>query len=458
MPRHYRTPAWFAADHGPSAGGQEVLGLKLNFNKRYITLAPIATVIGLAFRMFDPDKLLGERTDLGITVALIPRETPGISIGRRHFPLNIPFQNGPIEGHDVFVPMDCLIGGPAMAGQGWRMLVEQLSVGRCISLPSNATGSAKAAVWATGAYARVRRQFNLPIARFEGIEAVIARMTGLTYTMDAARSVTAGAIDGGEKPSVPSAMLKYHVTEMGRIVANDAMDVHGGKGICLGPNNYLARGYQTVPVAITVEGANILTRNLIIFGQGAIRCHPFVLKEMEAARNPDSRAGVAQFDAALFGHMGFTLSNAMRSVVMALTFARLRGVPDHGPTRRYYQHIERFSASFAFAVDVAMLTLGGYLKKKESLSARLGDVLSAMYLASMVLKHYDNQGQPEADLPIVEWACRNLLYFAQEQLHGFLRNFPNRFLAGLMRLLIFPRGLTYFAPADRLAAQGGGPG
>ncbi|HTC43674.1 MAG TPA: acyl-CoA dehydrogenase [Steroidobacteraceae bacterium] len=433
--------------------GQEVVGLTLNFSKRYITLAPVATVIGLAFRMFDPQKLLGERTDLGITVALIPRTTPGISIGRRHFPLNIPFQNGPIQGEDVFVPLDCIIGGPAMAGQGWRMLVEQLSVGRCISLPSNATGSAKAAVWATGAYARVRRQFNLPIARFEGIEAVIARMTGLTYTMDAARSVTAGAIDGGEKPSVPSAMLKYHVTEMGRIVANDAMDVHGGKGICLGPNNYLARGYQTVPVAITVEGANILTRNLIIFGQGAIRCHPFVLREMEAARNPDAKAGVAQFDRALFGHMGFTLSNAMRSLVMALTFARLRGVPDHGPTRRYYQHIERFSASFAFAVDVAMLTLGGYLKKKESLSARLADVLSAMYLASMVLKHYENQGQPAADLPIVEWACRNQLYFAQEQLHAFLRNFPVRFLAGLMRLLIFPRGLTYFAPSDRLSRR-----
>ena len=433
--------------------GQQVLGLRLNFSKRYITLAPVATVIGLAFRMFDPQRLLGERADLGITVALIPRETPGISIGRRHFPLNIPFQNGPIEGRDVFVPLDFIIGGPAMAGQGWRMLVEQLSVGRCISLPSNATGSAKAAVWASGAYARVRRQFNLPIARFEGIEAVLARMTGLTYTMDAARSVTAGAIDGGEKPSVPSAMLKYHVTEMGRIVANDAMDIHGGKGICLGPSNYLARGYQTVPVAITVEGANILTRNLIIFGQGAIRCHPFVLREMEAARNPDRRAAVVQFDSALFGHMGFTLSNAVRSLLMALTFARLRGVPDHGPTRRYYQHIERFSASFAFAVDVAMLTLGGYLKKKESLSARLGDVLSAMYLASMVLKHYENQGQPEADLPIVEWACRNLLYAAQDQLHGFLRNFPNRFLAALMRVLIFPRGLTYFAPSDRLSRQ-----
>ena len=431
--------------------GREVLGLRLNFSKRYITLAPIATVIGLAFRMFDPEHLLGERADIGITVALLPRNTPGISIGRRHFPLNVPFQNGPIQGHDVFVPLDFIIGGPANAGQGWRMLVEQLSVGRCISLPSNATGGAKAAVWATGAYARIRRQFNLPVARFEGIESVIARMTGLTYAMDAARSVTAGAIDGGEKPSVPSAMLKYHVTEMGRIVANDAMDVHGGKGICIGPHNYLARSYQITPVAITVEGANILTRNLIIFGQGAIRCHPFVLKEMDAARNPDRQAGRKQFDAALFGHIGFTISNAMRSLVMAATFAHIRNVPERGPTRPYYQHIERFSASFAFAVDVAMLTLGGYLKKKENLSARLGDVLSAMYMASMVLKHYDNQGQPPEDLPVVEWACRHLLYTAQEQLHAFLRNFPNRFLAGVMRFLIFPRGLTYFAPADRLS-------
>ncbi len=430
--------------------GREVVGLRLNFSKRYITLAPIATVIGLAFRMFDPEKLLGEKTDLGITCALIPRGTPGITIGRRHFPLNIPFQNGPIQGHDVFVPLDFIIGGPKMAGQGWRMLVEQLSVGRCISLPSNATGGAKAASWATGAYARIRRQFNMPVGKFEGVEAVIARMVGLTYTMDAARSVTAGAIDGGEKPSVPSAMLKYHVTEMGRQVANDAMDVHGGKGICLGPRNYLGRGYQAVPIAITVEGANLLTRNLIIFGQGAIRCHPFVLREMDAARNPDRKKGVDEFDRALFGHIGFTISNAVRSLVMAMTFARFTRAPVQGPTRRYYQHIVRFSASFAFAVDVAMLTLGGYLKKKENLSARLGDMLSAMYLASMVLKHHENQGAPEEDLPIVEWACRDLLYDAQEQMHGFLRNFPNRPLAWLVRLLVLPRGLTYFAPSDRL--------
>jgi acyl-CoA dehydrogenase len=433
--------------------GRDVLGIRLNFSKRYITLAPIATVIGLAFRLYDPDRLLGERNDVGITCALIPRGTPGVTIGRRHFPVNIPFQNGPIQGKDVFVPVDFIIGGAKMAGQGWRMLVEQLSVGRCISLPSSATGGAKAAVFASGAYARIRRQFNTPVGRFEGVGEAIARMAGHTYIMDAARSVTAGAIDGGEKPSVPSAMLKYHVTELGRLVANDAMDVHGGKGICLGPRNYLARGYQIVPVAITVEGANILTRNLIIFGQGAIRCHPFVLREMNAAKDANRERALTAFDAALFGHIGFTLGNAARSLVMALTLARFTRVPDSGASTRFFQHINRFSASFAFACDVAMLSLGGYLKKKESLSARLGDVLSCMYLASMVLKHHENQGRPPADQPIVEWACRTLLYRAQEQLHGFLRNFPIRWLARLMRLLIFPRGLTYSAASDRLGAD-----
>ena len=433
--------------------GEEVIGMRLTFSKRYITLAPVATVIGLAFRLFDPDRLMGDKADLGITCALIPRSTPGVTIGRRHLPLDIPFQNGPIQGVDVFVPLDAIIGGFAMAGQGWRMLVEQLSVGRCISLPSNATGAAKASVFASGAYTRIRRQFNMPVGRFEGVEQVLARMAARTYIMDAARSVTAGAIDGGEKPSVPSAMLKYHVTELGRTVANDAMDVHGGKGICLGPKNYLGRNYQIVPVAITVEGANILTRSLIIFGQGAVRCHPWVLKEMNAARHPDRDQGLRDFDAALFGHVGYALSNAARSLVMALTFARFTAVPVDGATRRYFQHINRYSASFAFAADVAMLALGGYLKKKETLSARLGDVLSMMYLASMVLKHHANQGRPAEDLPLVDWACRSLLYQAQEQLHQFLRNFPVRWLAAFMRLVIFPRGLTYFPPDDRTGRQ-----
>jgi acyl-CoA dehydrogenase len=430
--------------------GEETIGIRLNFSKRYITLAPVATVIGLAFRLYDPDHIMGDKNDLGITCALIPRDTPGVAIGRRHFPLNIPFQNGPIQGCDVFVPLEAIIGGFATAGQGWRMLVEQLSVGRCISLPSSATGGAQAAVYATGAYARIRRQFNTSIGSFEGIEQVLARMAARTYIIDAARSVTAGAIDGGEKPSVPSAMLKYHATEIGRTIANDAMDVHGGKGICLGPKNYLGRGYQLVPIGITVEGANILTRNLIIFGQGAVRCHPFVLKEMNAAKNPDREAGVRDFDAAVMGHVGFAISNAVRSFILGLTSARFTRVPDTGATRRYFQHVNRYSASFALATDVAMLALGGYLKKKETLSARLGDVLSSMYLASMVLKHHENQGRQADDLPLVEWACRSLLYQAQEQLHSFLRNFPNRQLAAFLRFCIFPRGLAYSPPSDRL--------
>ncbi|MCE3284096.1 MAG: fadE, partial [Steroidobacteraceae bacterium] len=434
--------------------GREVVGLRLNFSKRYITLAPVATVVGLAFRLYDPDRLLGgDKVDYGITCALIPRDTAGLTIGRRHFPLNVPFQNGPLSGQDVFVPVDFIIGGPKMAGQGWRMLVEQLSVGRCISLPSNSAGGAKAGIFASAAYARLRKQFNQPVGKFEGVEAALTRMAGAAYIIDAARSVTTGAIDGGEKPAVPAAMLKYHCTELARQVANDAMDVHGGKGICLGPKNYLGRGYQVVPVAITVEGANILTRSLMILGQGAIRCHPYVLREMNAAKDKDKRRSLREFDRALFGHIGYTLGNAARSLVTALTLARFSAAPETGATRRYYQHVNSFSARFAFTTDIAMLALGGYLKQKEHLSARLGDVLSALYMASMVLKHYENQGRPEADLPLVEWCCRTLLYKAQEQLHGFLRNFPNRWLAAFMRLVVFPRGRTYFAPSDRLGRR-----
>jgi len=435
--------------------GKEVLGMRLNFDKRYITLAPVATVVGLAFRLQDPDGLLGdpERSDYGITVALIPADIDGVEIGRRHLPIGIPFMNGPIKGTDVFVPLDFIVGGPKMAGQGWRMLVELLSVGRSISLPANAVGGAKAGTFATGAYARIRKQFNTSIGNFEGVQEAVARMAGLTYIADAARSVTVSAIDAGEKPAVPSAILKYHCTEMSRVVANDAMDVQGGKAVCLGPRNYLGTGYSSVPVMITVEGANILTRSLIIFGQGAIRCHPYVLRELEAARDPDPERGLEEFDRALFGHFGYALSNAARSFVQALTIARYANVPASGPTRRYYQQITRFSASFALATDVAMLTLGGALKKKEMLSARLGDILSMLYMASTVLKHYENSGSPEADLPLVEWSCRTLLYKAQEQLHAFLRNFPNRAVAAGLRFLIFPRGRTYFSPSDLLARR-----
>jgi acyl-CoA dehydrogenase len=410
-------------------------------------------VLGLAFKLYDPEHLIGDVDEYGITAALIPTSSPGVEIGRRHLPVGIPFQNGPTRGHDVFMPLDAIIGGTKMAGLGWRMLVQQLAVGRSIVLPSNALGAASAAVYATGAYAKLRRQFNLPIGKFHGVGEAIARMAGNVYIMTAASRVTCTAITNGEKPAVPSAILKYHNTELGRQVANDAMDVHGGKGIMLGPKNYLARGYESVPIAITVEGANILTRNLIIFGQGAIRCHPFVRAEMDAARDPDREAGLTAFDQLLFKHLGYGLSNAARSFVMAATLARFTDVPDTGPTRRYYQHINRYSASFALITDAAMFTLGGELKRRELISARLGDILSYLYLASMVLKHYQDQGEPAEDLPLVEWSCRTLLYKTQEQFHGLLRNFPNRWVAAVLRFFIFPRGRTYSAPSDELGQE-----
>ncbi len=433
--------------------GQEIVGIRLNWDKRYITLAPIATVLGLAFKLYDPDHLIGTETDRGITAALIPVRTPGVEIGRRHLALNIPFQNGPTRGRDVFVPLDAIIGGPERAGQGWKMLVEQLSAGRGITLPSSAMGGSKAVVYASGAYTRLRKQFNVPVCEFEGVSEALARIAGYTYIINAGMTVTSTMIARGEKPAVPSAVLKYHCTELARKIVDDAMDVHGGKGIMLGPSNYLARGYQGVPIAITVEGANILTRSLIIFGQGAIRCHPFVLKEMEAAKDPDFARGLSDFDRYLFAHIGYAISNAARSFVLALTNAEVSGTPVDGPTARYFQHVNRYSAAFALAADVAMLVLGGQLKRKETLSARLGDVFSSIYLASMVLKHFDNQGRQEGDLPLVEWACRTLLYQAQEQLHGFLRNFPNRPVAAMLRVCIFPRGRMYSAPPDDLGRE-----
>ncbi len=432
--------------------GEEVLGIRLNWKKRYITLAPVATVLGLAFKLYDPDNLLGDddRDEYGITCALIPTHLPGVVHGRRHFPLNLPFQNGPTEGHDVFVPIDYIIGGAENAGKGWTMLVESLTVGRCISLPSNTSGGARAGLAATGAYARIRQQFNMPIGRFDGIQEILARIAGRTYITEAARVMTAGAVDQGIAPGVPSAIVKLHVTEMSRRSGIDIVDIHGGKAICLGPKNYAGRGYQSSPIAITVEGANILTRNMIVYGQGAVRCHPYVLKEMQAAADPNTERGLEQFDDLLFRHIGHSISNAARSLVIGLSLSKLSNTPVDGPTRRYYQHINRFSAGFALLSDAAMLTLGGALKRKEMLSARLGDVLSYMYLASAVLKRFEDQGRPAADLPVVQWACRHLLYQAQEQMHGVLRNLPNRWVAGALRMVIFPLGRRYDAPRDKL--------
>lgn len=430
--------------------GKEVLGMSITWNKRYITLAPVATVLGLAFKLKDPDGLLGDKQDIGITCALIPTDIEGVDIGRRHSPLNLPFQNGPTRGENIFVPLDFIIGGPDMAGQGWRMLVECLSVGRGITLPSNSTGGLKTAALATGAYARIRRQFKLPIGKMEGIEEPLARIGGNAYVMDAASALTVAGIDLGEKPSVISAIVKYHCTHRGQRGVIDAMDVVGGKGICLGPKNFLARAYQGAPIAITVEGANILTRSMIIFGQGAIRCHPFVLEEMNAAYEDNEQEALAAFDQALFGHVGFVISNLVRSVWLGLTDGRTSYVPRKDETARYYQQMNRYSSNLALLADVSMAVLGGNLKRKERLSARLGDVLSQLYLASATMKRYADEGYQKADLPLVHWGMQDAMYQAEEALDDFLANFPTRWVATPLRVLLFPFGIRRTKPSDSL--------
>ena len=441
--------------YGKFEGRQNVLGVRLTWEKRYITLAPVATLLGLAFKLYDPDQILGGEVDRGITLALIPTCLPGVQIGRRHFPLNSAFLNGPTQGKEVFVPMEYIIGGTPRVGQGWRMLMECLAAGRSISLPASSTGGMKLAARTSGAYARVRKQFHLPIGRFEGIEEPLARIGAYTYLIDAARRFTALAVDLGEQPSVISAIVKYHATEYGRSVINDAMDVHGGKGICLGPDNYLGRSYQLAPVTITVEGANILTRSMIIFGQGAIRAHPYVLKEMMAAHEPDRKLALRQFDEALFGHLSFALSNAARSFVFALLNGRGIRAPIAAmeDTDRYYQQLTRFSASFALCADVAMAALGGSLKRREKISARLGDVLSMLYLSSAALKRFEDDGRPTEDLPLLHWAIQDALYQTQQALDGVIRNFPNRLARWLLSALVFPMGLRLSPPSDRLGHE-----
>ena len=430
--------------------GEEILGIRLNWEKRYITLGPVATVIGLAFKLIDPEGLLGAEGSTGITVALIPRDTPGVSIGKRHITMDIPFQNGPNYGHDVFIPIDWVIGGRAGIGQGWRMLVESLAEGRGISLPALATGAGKMVSRHTGAYARIRRQFHQPIGYFEGVEEPLARIAALTYQMDAARLLTLKALDSGENPSVISAIIKYHLTERYRQVLNDAMDVQGGSGICLGPSNLLGRAYQAIPISITVEGANILTRSMIIFGQGAVRCHPYILKEMKAAHEKDPQKALALFDQALFRHGAFIIANMARTLLLGMTRGRLSRVPQKGLTRRYFQHLNWMSSAFALCADAAMITLGGALKRKERLSARLGDVLSELYLTSATLKHFIDQGGRESDLPLMRWACDDSLYRIQEALRSLFRNLPFPPLAWILKILVFPTGLPYGKPCDHL--------
>ncbi len=428
--------------------GREVLGLSLNWNKRYITLAPIATVLGLAFKVRDPDGLIGKKTELGITCALIPTDTAGVHIGQRHLPVGAVFQNGPTQGENVFIPMEWIIGGQEKIGQGWRMLMQSLAAGRAISLPAVGTAGAKMAALMSGAYARIRKQFDIPIGHFEGIEEPLARIGGRTYRMDAARSLTLVALDQGENPAVLTAIIKYQLTEGSRHCINDAMDIHGGKGIITGPGNYLAHAYQATPIAITVEGANILMRSLIIFGKGAIRAHPWLLKEMQAAGDPRPQARKA-FDKAFFSHVGHIISNLVRSLLLGLTGGLATHAPMRGPNARYFRQLSRMSAAFSFTTDLVLVLLGGKFKFKEKLSGRMADALIHLYLGSAVLKRFEDDGQPEEDLPFVRWAMDDSLYIIQESLRGVLSNFPIAGIGRLVKWIIFPLGSPYAPASDQ---------
>lgn len=428
--------------------GKKTLGVKLNFDKRYITLAPIATMIGLAFKMVDPNHLLGETTDIGITLAMIPRNTPGITIGTRHSPLLMAFLNGPVRGKDVFIPLDFLIGGAEAKGKGWAMMMECLSVGRGVSLPALSTATAKLAFRTTSAYVHIREQFHVSIGAFEGIKEPLARIGAFTYLCEATRHLTAAAIDQGFKPSIATAITKYHLTEMCRKITNDAMDIHGGRGIQLGPQNYLGLYYIAQPISITVEGANILTRNLIIFGQGALRCHPFIRQEVAALSNSDQEKAIKRFDQVLFKHFGYVFSNVLRTIVYGITNGRWINVPINDYTAKYYRQLTRMSVALALVTDMAMGILGGKLKQRERLSARLGDALSYLYLASAALKYYEDHDRPPADLPYIEWILTYCLFQISHAFDNFFVNFPKPRLAKFIKSLIFPWGSPYHLPLD----------
>ena len=434
--------------------GNEVLGIRLNWDKRYITLGPKATLVGLAFRLFDPDNLLGKGDDIGITLALIPADHPGVEIGRRHLPSGSAFPNGPNWGKDVFIPLDWVIGGSERVGQGWRMLMECLAAGRAISLPSSATAGAKAMLRHTSAYARIRKQFGIPIARMDGIAQPLARIAESAYVNEAARGVTATSVTAGEKPSVISALMKYQTTERMRQAVNDAMDIHGGRAICDGPSNYLQAAYQMVPVGITVEGANILTRSLITFTQGALRSHPYLYREIQAAQNEDKRAGLKDFEDAFTSHISYSVSNVFGALFHNLTFGSFGETPlDSGPLAHWYRQLWRQSRNFALVADTAVATLGGGMKTRQMLTGRMADALSELYLLSCVLKRYEDDGSHEDDLPIVELAMRNGMHRFQTALNGAIENFPNPFAHSFLSLTVFPFGVPYRPASDALTRK-----
>lgn len=430
--------------------GEKTLGMRVTWNKRYITLAPLATLLGLAFNLYDPDHLIGDEENPGITLALIPADTEGVVIGHRHMPLNVPFMNGPTQGKEVFIPADWVIGGRRQIGRGWKMLMECLADGRAISLPALATSAAKFASRNTGAYARVRTQFKLPIGEFEGVAEVLGRIGGNTYLMDAARTVTAAALDQGARPSVASAIVKYHLTERMRQVVDDAMDIHGGSGICIGPRNHIAGIYKAVPIAITVEGANILTRSMIIFGQGAIRCHPWLWQEMQALSESDPQVALEKFDQAFWNHVHHALNNIGRSIFLGLTKAHWVKAPLNTVAQSHYKRLTRLSANFALLADVALTRYGGSLKRREHVSARLGDMLSYLYLSSVVLKYFRDRGEPAAEVAFVDWAMRDCgrgFHLAMQEL---LYNLPGRLLKRLLYAIIYPLGKPQIPHKDSL--------
>ena len=433
---------------GPSGN---VLGIRLNWHKRYITLGPVATVLGLAFKLEDPDHLLGSREELGITVALVPTNLKGVKIGRRHLPALQVFQNGPNWGHDVFIPMDHVIGGEEQIGKGWKMLMSALAAGRGISLPSLSAAGAVFTAHTTGAYARIRQQFNLPIGKFEGVQERLAALAANAYLLDAARRLTCAGLDEGRKLAVVSAILKSHATDRLRDSVNDAMDVHAGKAVIEGPLNYMGSLYRAVPVGITVEGANILTRNLIIFGQGAIRCHPYLLKEMTALENPDRGAALADFDRAFWGHVGHSIATVFRAWARAWTGGATSPAPDEPKLAKHYKRLGRYAAGFALTADIALLTLGGALKRKEMLSARLGDILSELYLLSAVLKRWEDEGRHDEDLILVDYCCERGYAAIERRFAEIFANLPSRGMAGFLKFIVQPRGVRARGPKDKLA-------
>ncbi|WP_100637834.1 acyl-CoA dehydrogenase [Marinobacter salexigens] len=434
--------------------GEEVLGLKVTWNKRYITLAPVATLIGLAIKVYDPENLLGENEDIGVTCVLVPRETEGVHAGTRHLPMNTVFMNGPTWGTDVFIPMDQVIGGQDMLGKGWTMLLECLSIGRSISLPALGTGAGKVASLATGSYAYTREQFGRSISQFEGVQEALEPIAGYTYMMDAARLLTSGMLDRGVRPAVPSALLKYRNTDLMRIVINHAMDVVAGRGVITGPRNFMARAYNAVPIGITVEGANILTRSLMVFGQGAIRCHPFIVDEIAAADMEDEDQAAKKFDGIFYKHLAHTTRNALRAFVLALSGGLFETVPRQGNIRSYYRQLARFSAAFALMTDVTLLSVGGGLKARQRLSGRMADCLVQLYYATAVIKQWHEEGYPADQRPLVEWCLQTCLQDLQHSMREAITKFPVPALRWPMRLLVFPLGATGLnGPDDKLGAK-----